>query len=82
MEIFEIVGVLIQGCGCFLDLFAVGSGFGAGVTGVKAHQQRKARQDARARGEDPPKNKAAVWFVLLLFFTFFFVGLLVVKYTK
>ncbi|MBI3410304.1 MAG: hypothetical protein HY040_18350 [Planctomycetes bacterium] len=82
MEIFEIAYALIQACGCLLDFFALGSGVGAGVAGVKANQQRKAGKEARARGEDPPKNKATLWFVLLLFGTFFFVGLMVLKYVR
>lgn len=80
MEILEIIWALIQGCGCLLDVFAATSAVGAGVAGVKANQERKSGKAAKARGEKSSQNKAAIWFVALLFIAFFLVGLMFFKY--
>ena len=31
MEVLELIAALVQGCGCFLELMAVGGNVGAGV---------------------------------------------------
>jgi len=82
MDILEIVFALIQGCGCFLDLCAAGSSVGAGVAGVKANQGRQLRKEAMRRGEQPPANKAALWFVLLLIIAASLVVLVLWKYSR
>jgi hypothetical protein len=81
MEVLDLLFVLIQGCGCFLEFMAVGSNVGAGVAAVKVQKVRKARQVARAQGEPPPPdNRAVAALVALLFAAVFFTGLVLWKW--
>jgi hypothetical protein len=82
MEILEVLYVLGQACGCFLEMAALTSGTGAGIAGYKAKKRRDQRQAAEGKGEEPPAGNPYWWlFVILIFATVFFVGLLVFKYT-
>jgi hypothetical protein len=81
MEILELIYALIQACGCFLEVAALGSSAGAGVAGYKAKQSEQARKQAEAKGEEPPpRNPYWIWFVALIFVAVFLVGLLFFKY--
>ena len=82
MEILELLVAAPEFCGCFLELFALGTSGGAAATGVKARQRSKVRKEARAHGEEPPKNPYAVWFVVLVFLAVFAVGLVAFKWLR
>jgi hypothetical protein len=83
VEILELLFALVQGCGCFLEVMALGSNLGAGVTGVKAHQTRKIRNEARTRGEPTPPHNGWFWaFLALAVVGFVLVGLTIWKYAR
>jgi hypothetical protein len=82
VEILEILYALTQFCGCMLELFALGTGAGAGVAGYKAKKTSDARKEALAKGEAPPLyNPYWFLFVVLVGVAVFCVGLLFFKYS-
>lgn len=82
MEILELIYALIQMAGCCLELSAGLSSVGAGVSGAKAYQKHQDRVEAKKTGQaDVPSNPYFWTFLLLLFATFFLVGVLVWKWS-
>jgi hypothetical protein len=83
MEILELVLGLVEVCGCFLELSAVGSGVGTGVAAVKARKEQVARKAARQAGnEPPPASRWTTVFLLLLALTAFLAGMVAWKWSR
>jgi hypothetical protein len=83
VEIFELLFALVQGCGCFLEIMALGTNAGAGYAGVKARRTGQQRRAARERGEpDAPYNGWFWLFVLLLSLGLGLLGLTIWKYAR
>lgn len=83
MEILEILYALTQACGCFLEVFAVGTNVGAGVAGVKAQKTRQLRRAAQEHGEPTPPHNGWSWlFFGLLLVGLALLGLTIWKYTR
>lgn len=83
MEILELIYAVIQFAGCCLELTAGASGVGAGVTGTKAYQRHKTRQQGKEAGQtDLPSNPYLWTFLILLFVSFFLVGVVVWKWVQ
>jgi hypothetical protein len=49
MEILELIWVLVQGCGCFLDVLAFLGWVGAGGAGLQAGKKLKERRAAKVQ---------------------------------
>ncbi|MFO0964864.1 MAG: hypothetical protein U0793_04645 [Gemmataceae bacterium] len=78
MDIFALGEAIIQLLGCFLEVFALSSGAGAGVVG---YQARKRTEAERGRGDEAPRrNPYRVWFVVLVLLAVFFSGLVAFKW--
>jgi hypothetical protein len=83
VEILELLFALVQGCGCFLEVMALGTNVGAGVAGVKARRTRKIRREARERGEPVAPHNGWFWaFLVLLAGGLVLLALTIWKYTR
>jgi hypothetical protein len=83
VEILELLYALIQGCGCFLEVMALGTNVGAGAAGVRAYRTGKTRREARERGEPVAPHNGWLWaFLALLAAGTFLLGLTIWKYTR
>jgi hypothetical protein len=83
VEILELLFVLVQGCGCFLEVMALGTNVGAGVAGVKARRAGQVRREARERGEPAAPHNGWFWVFLGLLGTgLVLIGLTVWKYAR
>lgn len=82
MEIFEVLWAIVQGCGCFLELFAASSSAAAGAAAYQANKDRKARKAAQAEGTQPPSRLALWLFLAFLFLAVFSAGLIVWKWVR
>jgi hypothetical protein len=82
MELLELGWALFQGCGCFLEVMAVGSNAGAGYSAVRAVKLRRRRKDAEKSGEAAPAHNPWLWVALALACaSVFFLGLVIFKHT-
>jgi hypothetical protein len=83
VELLELLFVLVQGCGCFLEVMALGTNVGAGVAGVKARRTGRLRREARERGEPAAPYNGWFWLFLGLLATgLVLIGLTVWKYAR
>jgi hypothetical protein len=67
MEIIELIGGLIEGCGCFLEVLTALNLVGAGVAGAQVQKKVKERKETRKRGETPRPWSEGDWIVMALF---------------
>jgi H+/Cl- antiporter ClcA len=83
VEIVELLFLLVQGCGCFLDMMALGTTVGTGAAGVKAYKSGVVRRRAQELGEPTTPHNPWLWvFLCLLALCCFLVGLLVWRYAR
>jgi hypothetical protein len=78
VEILELLFALVEGCGCFLELFALGANVGTAASGTR---YVRARRKAKREGKPKPEARVAVWlFWLLLPLALLLTGIVIWKW--
>jgi hypothetical protein len=66
MEFLELLGPLLEGSCCLLEILAGAADVGAAYSGTRARRTFDRNRAARASGEDAPRVPTVFWVFLVL----------------